>query len=120
MTHIRVADHAGDFAGDKDVARLIRQEMLQPELLAGNEVVVSFEGVDLATQSFIHAMISDLVRSAEFDALDLLVFEHCNESVKELISIVVEYSQEDVAPDMESGAEVPQAATPESTEESAS
>jgi hypothetical protein len=94
--HISVSDVVGDFGGDKDQARQLREEQIEPAMRGGARVVLDFEGVDLATQSFIHALTSDLVRSSEFDALELLTFKNCNESIRELIEIVVEYSQEDV------------------------
>ncbi len=97
MTRTVLADEVGgDFAGDKDVARSIRETTLEPALRAGEALALDFDRITLATQSFIHALISDLVRSRDFDALDLITFENCNESVRELIEIVVEYSQEDV------------------------
>lgn len=96
MTRVRLMEFVGDFAGDKDVAAELREEKLKPALASGKPVTLDFEDVNLATQSFIHALISDLVRSPDFDALDLLTFEHCNESVTELIEIVAEYSQDNL------------------------
>jgi hypothetical protein len=96
MMIVGLWSEVGDFAGDKDVARGIREEKLEPAMLGGASVTLDFSGVELATQSFIHALISDLVRSPRFDALDLITFINCNPSVRELIEIVVEYSQEDV------------------------
>jgi hypothetical protein len=97
MTHVRIADKAGDFAENKDLAREMREQQLEPALVTGEPVTLDFDGVELATQSFIHALISDLVRSDNFDALDLLTFKNCNENVRTIVSIVCDYSQEDVA-----------------------
>jgi STAS-like domain of unknown function (DUF4325) len=99
MIVIKLLDNVGDFAGDKDVAAALRTDTLEPAMLAGTPVVLDFEGVELATQSFIHALISELVRATKFDALKLIEFRHCSESIRELIEIVAEYSQEDVVED---------------------
>src|SRR3954447_16510481 len=96
MRIIKVGAAVGDFAGDKDEARALRQGQLAAATRAGEEVELGCESVELATQSFVHALISDLVRSKEFDALALTTFTNCNDSVRELVEIVVEYSQEDV------------------------
>jgi hypothetical protein len=93
---VRLADSVGDFGGDKDIARDLRERVLEPAMVSDTSVVLDFSGVELVTQSFIHALISDLVRSTDYDALALLDFHGCNQSVRELIEIVVEYSQEDV------------------------
>lgn len=91
---IVVAEKTGEFAGNKDIARTLR-EFIAPALAKAEDVFLDFGGVDLATQSFVHAMISDLVRRTDLDALDHLVFERCNENVQSIIEIVVEYSQSD-------------------------
>src|SRR3712207_4538378 len=97
MIRLRIADAAGDFAGDKDIAKRLREEEIKPALSAGKQVVLDFERVEFATQSFIHALVSQMIRSEEFDALALLTFENCTPSLRALIEIVAEYSQEDVA-----------------------
>ncbi|MBS1842947.1 MAG: STAS-like domain-containing protein [Actinobacteria bacterium] len=89
----------GEFAGDKDVARKIREDILKPRLLGKEDVAIDFAGVELATQSFLHALISSLVRTVEFDALAMIEFRNCNPVVRELIEIVADYSQEDVTDD---------------------
>jgi hypothetical protein len=96
VTIIDVAAVVGDFAGDKDTARAIRRDRLAPALERGEHVRLDFQGVELATQSFIHALVGELIRSEEFDALDLITFLNCNDSVKEMVEIVAEYTQEDV------------------------
>lgn len=97
MIRVRLADSVGAFAGDKDQAAKLREESLKPAVNAGTPVVIDFADVELATQSFVHALISELVRNESLNALDLLVFENCNPSVREMIEIVSEYSQENVA-----------------------
>ena len=97
MKLLRIREQVGEFAENKDAARALREEFLRPELTLGHDVIVDFEAVDLATQSFVHALISDLVRDEDIKALDHLIFRSCNPDVKTIISIVVDYSQEDVA-----------------------
>ena len=57
-------------------------------------VTLDFENVDSTTQSFIHALISDLIRHYSIDVLERIYFKNCNEMVKKLIEIVVDYMQE--------------------------
>jgi hypothetical protein len=83
---------AGGFAEDKDVARNIRQESILPRLAAGKNIVLNFEGVSVATQSFIHAMISEALRIHNGRALKLLEFKSCNSTVKSVVLTVIEYS----------------------------
>jgi hypothetical protein len=91
---VRVADTAGSFAGDKDAAAAIRDSYLLPTLADGGLVTLDFSGVDLATQSFIHALIASAIRSSA-DALDQISFVSCNANVQSIIEIVVEYAQDD-------------------------
>jgi len=97
MKRILVSKHAGSFAGDKDAAALVRDSLLNPGLKQGGNVIIDFKGVDLATQSFIHALLSNIIRS-DPEALGRITFENCNSSVQELIEIVAEYSQEELQP----------------------
>jgi hypothetical protein len=55
---------------------------------------LSFEKVDAVTQSFIHALISDLMRKRGAEVLDHLEFKSCNDTAKKIITIVVDYMQE--------------------------
>lgn len=59
---IAIVDHAGSFGGDKDAAARLRERLLKPALKSGQEVVLDFRGVDYVTQSFIHALLSAVVR----------------------------------------------------------
>lgn len=94
MTHIKLFEAVGSFAENKDVAKDIRLKKIIPALEEKQEVVLDFEGVDSATQSFVHAMISDLIRNYGSAVLDRLSFKSCNETVQKIISIVIEYMQE--------------------------
>lgn len=90
---IRIADYVGRFAGDPDVAHELRDNALAPAMRAGEPVIVDFAGVELSTESFIHALVSDLIRSTDFYALGLIDFRHCSQSVRERLETVVESSQ---------------------------
>ena len=94
MKNIPIFKHAGAFAENKDVAKEIRIQEIIPALDKNEEVVLDFEKVDAATQSFIHALISDILRKYGNDALDRIAFKSCNEKVQKIIGIVVDYMQE--------------------------
>jgi len=85
---------ATDFAEDKDVAAGIREDSLRPALDRGREVALNFTGVALATQSFIHAMVSDVLRNHGEGALKLIVFKGCAPGVRGIIETVIQYSLE--------------------------
>ncbi len=94
MIQIRLFDSTGSFAEDKDTARTIRREQIIPALNRHEEVVLDFEDVDSATQSFIHALISDLIRNYGGEVLDQVHFKSCNNTLQKIIGIVVDYMQE--------------------------
>jgi len=94
MTSIKLYDLVGSFAENKDLAREIRLEQIIPALENNQEIILDFSGVDSTTQSFIHALISDLFRKYGNEVLDKLSFKSCTEVVQKIISIVVEYMQE--------------------------
>lgn len=97
MNTINIKDEASEFAEDKDVAARIRDTELRPALESGQKTRLDFSEVTGATQSFVHALISGLIRREGGDVLDLLEFARCNEAVKHIVQIVCEYSQYDVA-----------------------
>jgi hypothetical protein len=84
----------GSFAENKDLARKIRLENIVPLLETGQEIILDFDKVDSATQSFIHALISNLIRNYGIEVLDRIYFKNCNEIVQKIITIVVDYMQE--------------------------
>ena len=94
MTRIEIRAHAGVFAENKDTARDLRLNKIIPALEKKEEVILNFTGVDATTQSFIHALISDLLRKYGSDVLDRIEFKSCNDTVKKIITIVVDYMQE--------------------------
>lgn len=94
MKRVEIRAQAGAFAENKDVARELRLNEIVPALDAGEDVVLDFSGVDAATQSFVHALISDLLRKRGAGVLDRLEFKSCNETVRKIVAIVVDYMQE--------------------------
>ena len=94
MKQIDIFAHAGAFAENKDVARDIRLKEILPSLEKGEDVILNFVRVDAVTQSFVHALISDLLRKRGSDVLDRLEFKSCNDTVKKIVAIVVDYMQE--------------------------
>jgi hypothetical protein len=97
MKTIRMRSIVGPTAEDKDTARTLRESIIRIELRAGETVTLDFEGVDVVTQSFIHALISDLVRR-DSSSLDNLVFTNCAPIVRTVITTVVDYSQDQYPP----------------------
>ena len=87
----------GDFGEDKDAAASLRKSKIQPHVAQGEQINLNFAGVTLVTQSFVHALISDVLRRNGEGALDYLEFENCVEVVKGIISTVVQYSLETTA-----------------------
>ena len=94
MISIQIFKITGRFAENKDVARGIRIEQIIPALDNDQKVIMDFESVDSATQSFIHVLISDLIRVYGIDVLDRISFKSCNETIQKIIAIVVDYMQE--------------------------
>ncbi|MGB3023922.1 MAG: STAS-like domain-containing protein [Candidatus Saccharimonadales bacterium] len=91
---IVIKKYVGEFGENKDVARDIRVQTIMPALEKGRLVKLDFAGVSGATQSFVHALISDAIRTYGDDVYDLLIFVNCNEVIKTIINIVADYMEE--------------------------
>ena len=91
---IKIRKITGDFAENKDSAKKLRIEKIMPALSKGDEVILDFDGISGATQSFIHALISDPIRELRNVAFDHLVYKNANDDIREIISIVYRYMQE--------------------------
>ncbi len=94
MIQVQLFKTVGTFAENKDLARKIRMETIVPALDKGKVVILDFKKIDSATQSFIHALISDLIRKYGSEVLEKISFKNCNETIKKIITIVVDYMQE--------------------------
>ena len=71
----------------------MRISKITPLLEKGNEITLDFEGVESVTQSFIHALLSEVIREFGSEVLDKIYFKNCNDTVKGIINIVVDYMQ---------------------------
>lgn len=94
MKTIILRSTVGDFAENKNSAAELRDTLLLPALRNSEEVTIDFTGVNGATQSFIHALISEAIREFGPEVLDHLVFKGCNENVRQIILMVTDYMQE--------------------------
>jgi len=90
---IKILDIFGKFAEDKDLAREIRINKIAPAIKNKEDVILNFSGVESTTQSFIHSLISQVIRNNGEKILEKVYFKGCNSSIKKIISIVVEYMQ---------------------------
>jgi hypothetical protein len=91
---ILVFPETGEFAENKDTAQKLRTNQILPALDAYAAVILNFEKVEGVTQSFVHALISEIIRKKGLDVLDRIYFKNCNTTVKKMISIVVDYMQD--------------------------
>ena len=96
MKNVKLFERVGSFAENKDVARDIRIKEIVPAIEMDEDVVLDFDKIDAATQSFIHALISDLIREYGNNVLEKINFKSCNENVQKIIMIVTDYMQEGV------------------------
>jgi hypothetical protein len=94
ITTIHIYNHVGSFAEDKDKAEILRQEILWPQIKIGKTVKIDFAQVEDITQSFIHTLLSELIRDTQGEVLDLIYFKNCNETVQKIINMVIDYMQE--------------------------
>lgn len=94
MKIIVINDFVGNFAENKDVAKKLRINTIMPALAKNEEILLDFAGVLGATQSFIHALISDPIRDFREVAFDNLAYKNTNNDIREVISIVYRYMQE--------------------------
>lgn len=87
-------DKVGSFAENKDVGRNLREKRILPALADGEEVILDFNGVESATQSFVHSLISDVLRQHGDSVLEKLKFKSCSPTVKKMVGMVVDYMQD--------------------------
>lgn len=94
MITIKIKKLAGDFAENKDIAKDIRINTLLPALEKEEGITFDFDGVSGATQSFIHALVSDALRKYPDVVYDKVFFKNTNEDIQKIITIVYRYMQE--------------------------
>ncbi len=95
---LKIREHVGEFAENKDVGRELRRTVIEPAVDSGAAVVIDFRDVAVATQSFVHALLSEVIRQAPDKALQLMSFKNCNPAVKSTITLVAEYTQDTADP----------------------
>ncbi len=93
-TVIKIKQLAGSFAENKDIAKKIREEEIMPTLSMRKEIIIDFKDVTGATQSFIHALISDPIRKYKDVAFNNLIYKNANDDIQQIITIVYRYLQE--------------------------
>lgn len=96
MITIKLFPLVGGFAENKDLAKEIRIKKIIPALEKKEKIILDFSDVDGATQSFVHALISDLIRKYGAKVLDEISFKSCTETVRKIITIVIDYMQESI------------------------
>jgi L-lactate permease len=94
MIHIELFKKVGSFAENKDIARDLRLKKIMPALKKNENIILDFENIEGATQSFIHALISDAIRKYGSEVLDKISFKSCNDIIQKIITIVIDYMQE--------------------------
>lgn len=107
----------GPVAQDKDWARRARLHTLLPALSSRIEVRLDFSKVTIATQSFVHALVSEAIRTHGEAVLSIMEFHRCSAQVELTVKTVVTYSLRARAlaatalprPDSVRSADVPQA-----------
>ncbi len=92
--YIKINDICGSFAENKDEAKKIREDFIK-KLLPFNEIIIlDFIDVDSSTQSFIHALISEVFQNHGESVLKRIHFKGCNKAIQSLITTVINYSLE--------------------------
>jgi len=91
---VDVQNLCGHFAENKDTAREIRESTLKKLIESDEPVILDFNGIDSSTQSFVHALISEIFQRKGEAMLNQFEFRNCNEAVKSLIATVINYSLE--------------------------
>jgi hypothetical protein len=88
---IRLSGIAG-FAEDKDQARSIRIDTILPALERGHNVVLDFQDIKYATQSYIHALVGEPLQRYGESIIDQIEFKNCSQQLRSVIELVVDYS----------------------------
>ncbi len=89
---IKLRPDVGGFAEDKNQAKAIRIEKILPALERKEPIVLDFNGVAYATQSYVHALIGESLKKHGEPALELFEFKNCSPQLRSLIELVVDYS----------------------------
>lgn len=77
-------------AENVELAKQLKERALLPKVNNGEMLIIDWEGVRFVTQSFVHALLSDVFKVR--GSLTRLSFRNCNNSVEESIRMVAAYS----------------------------
>lgn len=80
------------FEEDVERAAKIREEDLLPSMRLGTLVVLNFDGVKFATQSFIHALMYKVIRDGQNIGSTLCIAK-CSRSTREAVMAVAAYAR---------------------------
>lgn len=94
MKEILIQLKCGTFAENKDFARYYREKIIKPALERNEDIIINFEKVESATQSFVHALLSDVTSKYGESIFSKISFKNCNSTVKIIIGTVISYSLE--------------------------
>ena len=97
MKRIYLYRYTKNFAENKDIARDLRIRKILPIINSGEDIEINFSKVKTTTQSFIHALISDVIKKRGVDIINHIYFKKCSDQVKGIISIVVDYLQDNIS-----------------------
>lgn len=81
-----------DFEEDVEQAAKIRDDELLPSMKAGTMVVLDFEGVKFATQSFVHALMYKVIRDGQ-NIGSTLSIANCSRATREAVIAVAAYAK---------------------------
>jgi len=79
-------------AENKDEAARLRDEVILPAVQAGKSVTIDFDGIETATQSYVHALVADVIRRFGDASFELLLFRNCSPGVQHIVRTVFEYT----------------------------
>ena len=95
METVNMREELGiNFAENKNVAKDIRERILLPALAENRAVTFDFDGITGATQSFVHALVSDAIRKYPEVVFDNVFYKNACPDVQQIISIVYRYMQQ--------------------------
>jgi len=80
------------FEEDVEEAARIRNEELLPSMKAGTMVVIDFDGVKFATQSFVHALMYKVIRDGQ-NIGSTLSIARCSKATREAVMAVAAYAK---------------------------
>jgi len=90
---VRLPAGVSGFAEDKDEAKRIRVANILPIFAKkGDSIILDFIDIKYSTQSFIHALLGEVLQRYRESALEKIEFKNCAPQVKSLVRLVVDYS----------------------------